>query len=344
MHEYTFPLFIVLSSNLGTLLEPRIKGTQMPSTTWCLLFKLFTLKLTENQLTDMLDNETNPSVRAIALLYIRLTVEPKDMWDWFEPYLIDDHEIPVHSNGKTMLLGHFTAMLIEEQKFCDVLLPRIPVPIHRAMKEKLESAEKLPSPKKDVQSSRRERNDRDSRKDRNRDRDRGYNSRSPPRKRRRSRSPDRYHRRDSHRSRHDRYDRDYDDRRERSRGSRDRYDRYGRDYDDRRDRSRGSRDRYDRHDRDSDDRRRDSDRYSRRDERNRRRRSPSPRSPRKQSRSPSPRTSPVQSSQPKQPNPNLEKLKELYGSDSSKSSPGKSIASSTGYGDSLGDDVVRIGF
>jgi len=315
-------------------LEPRIKGTQMPSTVWCLLFKLFTLKLTENQLTDMLDNETNPFIRAIAMLYVRLTVEPKEMWDWFEPYLIDEHKIPVYNGGKTMLFGHLVAMLIEEQKFCDLLLPRIPVPIHREMLQKLENAEKLPSAKTETptRSVQRERNDsrNEPRKDRNRER-RRY-SRSPPRKYRRSRSPDRERRRDH---------RDYERRGRDSRDSRDsrRDDRYGRD------RRRDSRDgRYDRDDRYSRRERDDRRRERGEDRRYDRERSRSPRnSHEKRERTPSPPRVAPEESKPKKSNANLDKLKELYGSSDSSNS-GNTIASSAGYGDSLGDDVVRIGF
>ena len=52
-----------------TNLEARIPGHPLPSTAWCLLLKLFTLKLTIKQLVDMLDHETNPY--ELSLLYER---------------------------------------------------------------------------------------------------------------------------------------------------------------------------------------------------------------------------------------------------------------------------------
>lgn len=274
------------------------------------------------------------------MLYLRLICPPEQMWEWFEPYLIDDHEIPVHYNGKKIMLGYLVKMLIEEQKFCGLLLPRIPVPLHRKMKENLsQQLHTLPpvndssvkSLKSDGKRLKREKRD-----------DRSL---SPPRKRRRSRSPDSYSRRS----------RDYDRRYDRDRYDRDRYDRgiYDKDRGSRRDRDRS------RYDRGMDrDRSKDRDRYDRdrnRYDRNRRSRD---RRDRDRSRSGSdskeilartdlPETFVEKSKSPdkgqdekvKTKNSNLETLKALYGSNSNQSKP-----SPTGYGDSLGEDIVRIGF
>ena len=32
-------------------------------------------------------------MRGMAMLYLRFTCTPEEMWDWFGPYLIDEHEI-----------------------------------------------------------------------------------------------------------------------------------------------------------------------------------------------------------------------------------------------------------
>ena len=253
-------------------------------------------------------------VRAMAMLYLRFTCPPKEMWDWFEPYLVDDHEFTVYHNGKKLFLAYFVKLLIEEDKFCDILLPRIPVLIHREMKEKLDANKnqlpKLPESRNSKKSSqrsydrrddrrddRRERKDyrRDERRERrdDRDYDRDYDrryrrSRSP----RRSHSPDRYRERDRNSHHRDRNHR------------RDRYDRESRPYD-----RRDSRDRY------------------------RKERTPSP-SLSPEHRSPSPKKE-------KKSNANLDKLKAIYGSSNSDTSKQKSYGA---YGDSLSDDVVRIGF
>lgn len=281
------------------------------------------------------------------MLYLRFICPPEEMWDWFEPYLIDDHEIPIHYNGKKVLLAHLVKMLIEEQKFCGLLLPRIPILLHRQMKENLASC-KLPAsndrPKSTKSEGKRPRRDIEDR------------NISPPRKRRRSRSPD--YSRSKRGSSRDRYDRRSRDRYDRD-GGRDRYDRDRSRYDDRDryDRHRG-RDRYDdRERRDSRDRDRgrydDRDRYDRRDSRRdrdeerydrNRRNSKDEEEKNDQYKEDNDRNggeeiknSSIEDQQTK--NANLEKLKALYGSNQS-----QSRKSAGGYGDSLGEDVVRIGF
>jgi len=310
-------------------LEPRIKGRQMPSTAWCLLFKLYTLKLTEKQLGDMLDNETNPCIRGLAMLYLRLTCIPKDMWSWFEPYLIDDHEIPVSHSGATLPLGLMVKQLIEEQKFCDVLLPRIPVPIQRSMQEQIkQQSDKLPAaPAPPAGGSRRshgnKRDQRDNRYSSPRDR-RDRDRRRSPSPYRRDRSPDHYRGRDrdsrrSHRDYSPRgrdYDRDHR-RRDYDRG----YDRSSRDYSPR--------------DREYDRDRRGSDRRSYRDRDDSPYTRPSRQSPSRSSRDrEEPPKKPADSAQ-------LAKLKAMYGTTSQADKPKRSGGM---YGDSLDTDVVRIGF
>jgi len=41
------------------------------STPYCLLYKLFTLKLTRKQLTAMLNHTDSPYIRALGFMYIR---------------------------------------------------------------------------------------------------------------------------------------------------------------------------------------------------------------------------------------------------------------------------------
>lgn len=86
------------------------------SSAYCLLYKLFTLKLTRRQVQAMLDHVDSPYIRGLGFMYIRLVVShtrvvylqslhytctrycqpPSDLWDWFEPYL-DDPEVRAQS-------------------------------------------------------------------------------------------------------------------------------------------------------------------------------------------------------------------------------------------------------
>ena len=63
------------------------------SSGYCLLYKLFTLKLTEKQLVQLIDHPDSPYIRGLGFMFIRYCQHPNTFWDWFEPYLEDDEEI-----------------------------------------------------------------------------------------------------------------------------------------------------------------------------------------------------------------------------------------------------------
>ncbi|CAO3619028.1 unnamed protein product [Mucor hiemalis] len=228
---------------------PFVKGTQ-PSTAFCCLFKMWTLKLTVKQLENMIDHPDSPYIRAIGFLYLRYVCAPASLWDWLQYYLEDEEEFAVSGGIKPskMTIGELCRSLITEQKFQGTMLPRIPVPIARDLEKKLKDydMEKRSKSSGGHHSEKRDESrtsrgyDRDNSKDRSRERNRDY---------------------DSHRSREG--SRDYERGRSSKKESRDEFDDYERKRD-RRDRSR-SRDSY-RHRRRSvspDYRRRD--RYSSRD-------------------------------------------------------------------------------
>jgi pre-mRNA-splicing factor 38B len=60
------------------------------STAYCLLYKLFTLKLTRKQLNGLINHCDSPYIRALGFMYIRYTLPPKDLLEWYEPYLEDE--------------------------------------------------------------------------------------------------------------------------------------------------------------------------------------------------------------------------------------------------------------
>lgn len=62
------------------------------STAYCLLYKLFTLKLTRKQLNGLITHCDSPYIRALGFMYIRYTLPPTSLLDWYEPYL-DDEEV-----------------------------------------------------------------------------------------------------------------------------------------------------------------------------------------------------------------------------------------------------------
>ncbi|EPB82678.1 hypothetical protein HMPREF1544_10581 [Mucor circinelloides 1006PhL] len=117
---------------------PFVKGTQ-PSTAYCCLFKMWTLRLTIKQIENMIDHVDSPYIRAIGFLYLRYVCAPAQLWDWFQYYLEDEEEITISSgvNPTKITIGKLCRMLITEQKFQNTMLPRIPVPIARDLEKKL---------------------------------------------------------------------------------------------------------------------------------------------------------------------------------------------------------------
>jgi len=62
------------------------------SSAYCLLYKLYTLKLTKKQLNGLLVHCDSPYIRGLGFMYIRYTQNPSDLMGWFEEYL-DDEEV-----------------------------------------------------------------------------------------------------------------------------------------------------------------------------------------------------------------------------------------------------------
>ena len=188
------------------------------STAFCVMFRMFSTNggLTIKQMNQMLGHK-NPYIKAIGLMYLRLSSPPEDLWDWFEPLLADESIIRFHPRRDTAIgkLGKFCADLLREMKFQELMLPRIPVLTYKKTIEKLDNYIKendidfsIPSDDDDDENGRsaqdrRRREREDSRKERERERER-ERSRKRSRSRSSSRSRDdddddrRSHRHHSH--------------------------------------------------------------------------------------------------------------------------------------------------
>uniref|UniRef100_A0A0K0ER33 Pre-mRNA-splicing factor 38 n=1 Tax=Strongyloides stercoralis TaxID=6248 RepID=A0A0K0ER33_STRER len=108
------------------------------TTAFCLLYKLFTLKLTRKQIVSMINNDQNTYLRAIGFLYIRYCQPPKDLYDWFEPYLYDKDVLLIKSrNRNEVTIGEMLKHLLTNLDFYGTLLPRIPIPIQISIDKKI---------------------------------------------------------------------------------------------------------------------------------------------------------------------------------------------------------------
>ncbi|CAL8127343.1 unnamed protein product [Orchesella dallaii] len=189
------------------------------SSAFCILYKLFTMRLTRKQVYGLLNHSDSPFIRGIGFLYVRFTQPPPDFWDWFEAYIEDTEEIDVRAGGgQIMTIGEMVRLFLTRLDWFTSLFPRIPVPIQIAIDKKLaalkHSTSTDPTPKKapdEVEPERvvpteRRREERPKRRSRSRSPKRRSRSRERERERRsrRSRSKSREshrHKKKDHRSR-----------------------------------------------------------------------------------------------------------------------------------------------
>ncbi|KAH7640433.1 pre-mrna-splicing factor 38b isoform x1 [Dermatophagoides farinae] len=97
------------------------------STPFCILYKLFTLKLTRKQVMAMTRHKDSPYIRSLGLMYIRFTQPSRDLWHWFEPYLEDDEQVdPKAGGGSPMTIGQMVRHFLTKLEWFSTLFPRIP--------------------------------------------------------------------------------------------------------------------------------------------------------------------------------------------------------------------------
>ncbi|KAM7451090.1 PRP38 pre-mRNA processing factor38 domain-containing protein B [Porites harrisoni] len=108
------------------------------SSAFCLLYKLFTLKLTRKQLNGLITHVDSPYIRALGFMFIRYCQPPAKLWDWMEPYLEDEEEIdPKAGGGCTMTIGQMVRSFLLKLEWYGTLFPRIPVPVQKDLEVKL---------------------------------------------------------------------------------------------------------------------------------------------------------------------------------------------------------------
>jgi pre-mRNA-splicing factor 38B len=105
---------------------------------FCLLYKLYTLKLTRKQLNGLIKHTDSPYIRGLGFMYIRFTQPPADLFDWYEEFLHDEEEIDVKAGGgNSMTIGQMCRQFLTKLDWFSTLFPRIPVPIQKSIEQKL---------------------------------------------------------------------------------------------------------------------------------------------------------------------------------------------------------------
>ncbi|XP_013101329.1 pre-mRNA-splicing factor 38B isoform X2 [Stomoxys calcitrans] len=109
------------------------------STAYCLLYKLYTLRLTRKQVNGLINHTDSPYIRALGFMYLRYTQPPGDLYDWYEDYLQDEEEIDVKAGGgQTITVGQMVYQFLTKLDWFSTLFPRIPVPMQKQIEKKLE--------------------------------------------------------------------------------------------------------------------------------------------------------------------------------------------------------------
>jgi len=109
------------------------------SSAYCLLYKLYTLKLTKKQVNGLLVHCDSPFIRGLGFMYIRYTQPPTDLLSWFEEYLDDEEEIdPKAGGGKPMTIGEMAKSMLVRLEWFDTRFPRIPVNVQKQINASLD--------------------------------------------------------------------------------------------------------------------------------------------------------------------------------------------------------------
>merc|ERR1719424_1433330 len=116
--------------------EPWSAGTgRLPSTAFCLLTKLLTIRLTTKMMEGMLRHQDSPYIRAVGFLYVRIATEPKQMWGWFEEFVGDEEEFaPTADPTVKMTIGKWCIKILTDCNYYNTMLPRIPTLVERQIK------------------------------------------------------------------------------------------------------------------------------------------------------------------------------------------------------------------
>lgn len=97
------------------------------STPFCILYKLFTLRLTRKQVNSMLRHKDSVYIRAMGFMYIRFTQRSQDLWEWFESYLNDEEQVdPKAGGGSPMSIGQLVRHFLTKNEWFSTVFPRIP--------------------------------------------------------------------------------------------------------------------------------------------------------------------------------------------------------------------------
>lgn len=118
-----------------SLIDPAIKlrsiggvyGNQKPTEFLCLLLKLLQIQPEKEILLEYLQADEFKYLRALAAVYIRMTFRAVDVYEILEPLLKDYRKLRYRDQSGYYLtyMDEFVDQLLNEERVCDLILPRI---------------------------------------------------------------------------------------------------------------------------------------------------------------------------------------------------------------------------
>merc|ERR1719235_3032948 len=110
-----------------THVEP-MESASVPSPFMCCLYKLFQIKLGRSQISELLESRDSVYVRCAGVMYLRFGVDPNTLFSWYKNLLLDEQDLTTDMDMKRrQSFGEWVEGLVQDDKYYDVLMPRIPV-------------------------------------------------------------------------------------------------------------------------------------------------------------------------------------------------------------------------
>ncbi|KAH7103785.1 PRP38 family-domain-containing protein [Auriculariales sp. MPI-PUGE-AT-0066] len=100
-------------------------GNQKPTQFLCLLLKLLQIQPEKEIVVEYLRADEFKYLRALAVMYIRMTFRANEVYDLLEP-LMKDYRNFDHAGHALTYFDSFIDDLLRDDRVCDIILPRIP--------------------------------------------------------------------------------------------------------------------------------------------------------------------------------------------------------------------------
>ncbi|KIK63800.1 hypothetical protein GYMLUDRAFT_40881 [Collybiopsis luxurians FD-317 M1] len=104
-----------------------VYGNQRPTEFLCLLLKLLQIQPEKEIMIEYLRAEEFKYLRALAVMYIRMTFRAVEVYELLEPLLKDYRKLRMRNMaGYTLtFIDEFVDALLTEERVCDIILPRL---------------------------------------------------------------------------------------------------------------------------------------------------------------------------------------------------------------------------